>query len=424
MKNTCTCIRRRGPLFASAAAIAAVVAFLGLTLLLRDVQAFTVRSLPLLGRRLEQRHLRKQQQQQKQLQDETTRITTTTTTTTLDEDTTDGNVVAPTKGPRRRVTRVAGGIASTIRSGLARLPRRRIESQLQDEDISDVATASAAIYMNPETATMASNLQITWEPNAAQHIRNLHRVSNPTRPLMIGVVGIPGSGKSTSCDILAEFLQDDEKLLSQLESSKNGNGKKRRKNNNNGKKNKDTFFDTSADGSNKQEPLKPLVMPMDGYHYSMAQLLEFPNAEDAIYRRGACDTFDSEGLARDLERIAHGLEPIVQIPGFDHARGDPTPAQHTFSRDQHNVVICEGLYLLHDQDGWERVQKYLDWTIYIKADVDTCIERLKERNKCIPGYSAEEIAVRCDAVDRVNALLASDTASKYAAQIVDSGARF
>mmetsp|Transcript_31879 Transcript_31879/g.77424 ORF Transcript_31879/g.77424 Transcript_31879/m.77424 type:complete len:423 (+) Transcript_31879:381-1649(+) len=422
MKNTCTCIRRRGP-FASVmtvAAVATVVGFLCLTFLLRDVQAFTVRSLPLLGRRLEQRQLRKQEQQQQKLQDETMRITTTTTTT-LDEDSTDGNVVTPTKGPRRRVTRVAGGIASTIRSGLARLPRRKMESQLQDEDISDVATASAAIYMNPETATMASNVQITWEPNAAQHIRNLHRVSNPTRPLMIGVVGIPGSGKSTSCDILAEFLQDDEKLLSQLE-SKSSNGKKRRKNNN-GKKNKDSFFGTSTDG-NTQEPLKPLVMPMDGYHYSMAQLLEFPNAEDAIYRRGACDTFDSEGLARDLERIAHGLEPIVQIPGFDHARGDPTPAQHTFSRDQHNVVICEGLYLLHDQDGWERIQKYLDWTIYIKADVDTCIERLKERNKCIPGYSAEEIAVRCDAVDRVNALLASDTASKYAAQIVDSGATF
>ena len=405
-----------------------------LLLLLRDlnVHAFTIRSLPLLGRKLEQRQLRKQQKQ-KQLHDETMKITTATTTS-LDEDSTDGSVtttVAPnTKwgGPRRRVTRVTGGIASTIRNGLSRLPRRRIESQLQEEDISDVATASAGLYMNPETATMASNIKVTWEPDAAMHIHNLYKVSNPTRPLMIGVVGIPGSGKSTSCDILAELLQDEEKLHSHLESkSGNGNGNgnngnKKRRRNNNGKKNKDAS--ASLDDMKQEKPMKPLVMPMDGYHYSMAQLLEFPNAEDAIYRRGACDTFDSEGLARDLERIAHGLEPIVQIPGFDHARGDPTPAQHTFSRDEHNVVICEGLYLLHDQDGWERIQKYLDWTIYIKADVDMCIERLKERNKCIPGYTAEEIAIRCDAVDRVNALLASDTASKYAAQIVDSGATF
>ena len=329
MKNTSTSChlrqqgrRRRRTIATNIMSLITALSLL-LLLLLRDVvniDAFTIRSLPLLGRKLEQRQLRKQQQQkQKQLQDETMKITTATTTS-LDEDSTDGSVtttVAPnTKwgGPRRRVTRVTGGIASTIRNGLSRLPRRRIESQLQEEDISDVATASAGLYMNPETATMASNIKVTWEPDAAMHIRNLYKVSNPTRPLMIGVVGIPGSGKSTSCDILAELLQDGDKLQSHLESkSKSGNGSKKRRRNNNGKKNNDTSLD---DDMKKEKPMKPLVMPMDGYHYSMAQLLEFPNAEDAIYRRGACDTFDSEGLARDLERIAHGLEPIVQIPGY------------------------------------------------------------------------------------------------------------
>ena len=31
------------------------------------------------------------------------------------------------------------------------------------------------------------------------------------------------------------------------------------------------------------------------------------------------------------------------IPGFDHAKGDPEPDAHAFDRNQHQVVIGEGL---------------------------------------------------------------------------------
>lgn len=255
-------------------------------------------------------------------------------------------------------------------------PQRILQRFKHNEEISQEAALSASLYMTPETIQLAPSVQVTWETDVAKHILALKKVSNPNRPLMVGVVGIPGSGKTTSCTILSQLLGHE----------------------------------------------RCLVMPMDGYHYSMAQLMTFPNADDAIYRRGACDTFDSATLAQDLERIAHGREPLVSIPGFDHAKGDPTPNQHLFDRNKHDIVICEGLYLLHDQQGWEHIQKFLDWTIYIEADIDVCIERLKERNKCIPGYTAEEIEIRCDAVDRVNAILAEETASKYATQIVRSGA--
>lgn len=267
------------------------------------------------------------------------------------------------------------GLAGSIKT---KFKPQRIVGRFNDEEISKEAALSASLYMNPETMKLAPSVKVTWETEVAKHILALKKVSNPSRPLMVGVVGIPGSGKSTSCDILAKLLGND----------------------------------------------RCLVMPMDGYHYSMAQLIEFPNADDAIYRRGACDTFDPASLAKDLERIAHGREPLVSIPGFDHAKGDPTPNQHLFDRTKHDIVICEGLYLLHDQEGWEHIQKFLDWTIYIEADIDVCIERLKERNKCIPGYTPEEIEIRCDAVDRVNALLAEETASKYASQIVQSGASY
>lgn len=255
-------------------------------------------------------------------------------------------------------------------------------SPVPDVDkMSELAEMSAALYMNPAASKIAPHVVVTWEPEISQILHQLSKISNPSRPFMVGVVGIPGSGKSTSCETIKSMLEE----INGIEDS-------------------------------------VLVMPMDGYHYSMAELSRMENATDVIYRRGAPDTFHPAALARDLERIAHGGEDEIHIPGFDHAKGDPEPNQHTFHRNKHRIVICEGLYLLHDQDGWEHIQKFLDWTIFIQADLDVCMTRLKERNKSIPGYTPEEIEIRCDIVDRANAVLASKTAGKYAAQVVTSGA--
>jgi len=164
-----------------------------------------------------------------------------------------------------------------------------------------------------------------------------------------------------------------------------------------------------------------MVLPMDGYHYSLDELRQMKDPEDKIYRRGAPDTFNPHKLKADLNRILFGDEPTVSIPGFDHAVGDPQADQHTFIRGQHNIVICEGIYLLHDSDGWEDVKNYLDYGICIQASVDACVGRLKERNKCIPGYTEEEIEVRCEVVDRRNAEV-SQHSQRFANLVVKSGA--
>lgn len=157
-------------------------------------------------------------------------------------------------------------------------------------------------------------------------------------------------------------------------------------------------------------------MPFDGYHYPMSALEQFSNAEDVIYRRGAPDTFDVELLKRDLHSIRYGDVKTISVPGFDHAAGDPEPDAHMFQREKHNAVVVEGLYLLHDEDGWEEVANFFDLTIFVDANVDICVDRLKERNKCIPGYTPEEIEVRCDVVDRKNAETVDN--SKHKADLV------
>jgi pantothenate kinase len=189
-----------------------------------------------------------------------------------------------------------------------------------------------------------------------RHGRSDHHYA---RPFMVCLVGMPGSGKTTGCAVLSERLED----------------------------------------------IGCLVVPFDGYHLPMELLRSRPNASDLIYRRGAPDTFDPVRLAHDLTQIRMGAEPIIQLPGFDHANGDPEEGAHIFDRKKHNIFLCEGLYLLHDSDGFGLVFGLFDFGIYLDVDIEVCMQRVKIRNTCIPGYTKEELWKRVDVVDYQNALI-------------------
>ena len=164
----------------------------------------------------------------------------------------------------------------------------------------------------------------TWEPQIAGVISKMvedNKKAGNTRPTMVGVVGMPGSGKTTSSNILASILEETHNISCK-------------------------------------------VLPMDGYHFSMVQLRAMENPDDVIYRRGAPDTFDASALRNDLLKIRNGDDDVVAIPGFDHEIGDPTPNQHIFERKNQVVVIVEGLYLLHEDErlGWNgiKVSRYFE----------------------------------------------------------------
>lgn len=217
-------------------------------------------------------------------------------------------------------------------------------SLMDDQYVPPSRPRTPSVYSEPEEPPPpAAQFLGTWEPAMAERIKlRYQKIKKEKRPFMVALVGLPGGGKSVSSFLLASML--DEKKLS-------------------------TF-----------------VTPHDGYHYPLEYLRTQRNADDLIYRRGAPDTFDPAALYRDLLRLRNGDEQIIKLPAFNHARADPEPDTHIFNRRQHKIVLCEGLYLLHNDDGWNEIANVFDLTIFLDTPLEVCLERVKIRNQCIPGY--------------------------------------
>lgn len=250
----------------------------------------------------------------------------------------------------------------------------------------------------------ASQFVGSWEPEQAQKIAERIGKNNKL-PYMVALIGTPGSGKSISSFMLASILEDQgyPTMICPHDGTKF------------------VFLFPSPFPLFCTHSVCILLPFISGYHYPLDYLKTFPDADDFLYRRGAPDTFDPRALLRDLDRVKNGDEDVIKLPAFDHAKADPEPDTHIFDRNHHKIVLCEGLYLLHDQDGWEDIAGMFDYTIFMNSDLDICIERVKIRNQCIPGYTPEEIEERCEKVDRVNAMTVLRSKTR-ADVIVDSTA--
>jgi pantothenate kinase len=186
-------------------------------------------------------------------------------------------------------------------------------------------------------------------------------LDKPERTL-IGLTGGPGSGKSTLADHLMSHFSD--QLNAQV-----------------------------------------VCLSMDGFHLSKAQLQALPNAEKALARRGAPWTFDSAAFVERVEKIkrSHRKESVLW-PSFDHSLGDPIEGDLTINKGA-NVVLVEGLYLLHQQDGWQASKDLFDEHWFLDIPLDIAIERLAQRHMKVWGFSHEQAMQRINQSDRLNAEL-------------------
>jgi len=202
-------------------------------------------------------------------------------------------------------------------------------------------------------------------------IVHLHalRTASPTR-LMIGLVGVPGAGKTT--------------LAAQIVA---------------------TINQSVGAGT-------AVALGMDGFHLTKAQLAQFPDPVAAFARRGAPWTFDAAGFVSALQRVrqAAGVA-YVGWPGFEHSIGDPI-ADAALVPIATKLVIVEGLYLLHDADGWQDVRGQLDECWYLDTPLPIAMERLANRHMQAWGFTRQQADARIATNDGLNAQLVADSAAR------------
>jgi len=204
-------------------------------------------------------------------------------------------------------------------------------------------------------ATVTSTLA---DPPVQQILRLLN--AHPRQRLLLGLAGLPGSGKSTMAQAWVNVVN------------------------------------THLGAGTVQ------VLGMDGFHLPRAILARQPDPAAALARRGAPWTFDPLALQARLPLLRTGFEQhAVLWPGFEHGVGDPVEDALAVSPGV-RLVLIEGLYLLHRGDGWA-VQPLLDACWFLDVNMEMAMARLALRHQRAWGVSEEEAAARIALNDRLNA---------------------
>jgi pantothenate kinase len=201
-------------------------------------------------------------------------------------------------------------------------------------------------------------------PDPVGHVMAL-LATRPQPRLVLGLAGLPGAGKSTLGRRIAQEVND-----------------------------------------RAGTPLMQ-TLGMDGFHLSRAALAAFPDPALALRRRGAPWTFDPAGLAARLRQLHEATRTspwqTVPWPGFEHGVGDPVEDAIQVGPEI-RVVLVEGLYLLHQADGWN-LDGLLDECWYLDVGLETATERLLARHMASWSLSREQAMAKIAANDRLNAEL-------------------
>lgn len=173
-------------------------------------------------------------------------------------------------------------------------------------------------------------MDLSSAPDVDELLDHLHRRATTSGARqMIGIVGAPGTGKSTFATHLAQRLGPD----------------------------------------------SCIVVPMDGFHLATNII----NGTPLEHRRGAIDTFDVGGYLSLLERLKSRYEPVVYAPYYRRGLEEPIAAGIAVPK-MTPFVITEGNYLLADQQPWHRIRDYLDEIWFVETPHDIRISRLIERH--------------------------------------------
>ena len=185
----------------------------------------------------------------------------------------------------------------------------------------------------------------------AAELARLNALVADGRRRLLGLVGAPGSGKSTVAQALLDAL-----------------------------------------------PGRAQVVPMDGFHLANAELGRLGRAG----RKGAPDTFDGAGYVALLRRLrSQPAGETVYAPEFRREIEEPV-AGAIAVRPETPLVITEGNYLLLEEGPWAGVAPLLDEVWYVEVDDRLRLERLLRRHQQF-GRSREAAQAWVAQTDEPNA---------------------
>lgn len=186
-------------------------------------------------------------------------------------------------------------------------------------------------------------------------------------PVLVGITGAPGSGKSTMAEQLVRALV--------------------------------------PAGTDPRAGTPVAHVPMDGFHLADVELARLGRAA----RKGAPDTFDVAGYASLLRRIRAG-DALVYAPAFERGLEQPLAGALPVPAGV-QVVVTEGSYLLLEDPGWAQARAVLDEVWFVEVAPELRRARLRARHEQF-GKSPSAARDWVDAVDEPNAELVIATRAR------------
>ncbi len=136
---------------------------------------------------------------------------------------------------------------------------------------------------------------------------------------------------------------------------------------------KSTLADAVVAAVNAAHPGRAALLPQDGFHFDDTLLSE----RGDLPRKGAPHTFDVGGLASAIARLRGGETEVV-VPRFDRSIEIARAGAIVIGPDV-RLVVCEGNYLLLDEDPWGQLAGAFDVTAAISVDEAELARRLTAR---------------------------------------------
>jgi len=116
-------------------------------------------------------------------------------------------------------------------------------------------------------------------------------------------------------------------------------------------------------------------LPMDGFHLSTAQLRRL----GLEHRKGAPQTFDADGYAAMLARVAADDGTDIYAPDYDRVRHHEPIAARILIPAAARLIVTEGNYLALDDARWRAARRHIGHLWYVEAPDTLRARRLLQR---------------------------------------------